>query len=74
MKLNEFLYNLNKMVVQNPEILNYDVIYNKDDGKNVFNKINFNPILCHLDVYEFYPDYEINEKEYKMKINSICIN
>jgi hypothetical protein len=78
-KLKEYLENLNKMVEQNPEILELDVVYAKDDEGNYFEYIGYMPSLgkfCREDC-EFISERQFNEfdlDEEEKIVNAICLN
>ena len=89
MKLKEYLEELNKMVLENPEILEYVVVYSRDDEGNGFQEVHYTPDLGVFDEEEreFHSESDIEEDEYsyysEMKednenfefiLNSICIN
>ncbi len=74
MKLKDYLEYLNNLVKDDPEILDYDVIYAADDEGNHFSKLHYTPSLGYFDGDNFYSseakeDYEIEDAD-----NSICIN
>lgn len=68
MKLKEYLDSIKKMVVLNPEILEYDVVYAADDEGNHFQEIHYTPSLGAFDGGDFDTDLEVK------KPNAICIN
>lgn len=76
MKLKEYLNNLNKLVKNNPELLDYTVVYSKDDEGNGFNEIYYDATIGKFDEDEFLElgydmeEYIIEEKD----CNAICIN
>jgi len=74
MKLKEFIDNLNKLIADDPEVLNLDVIFSIDDEGNGFNHINFSPSIGVFDD-EGNGDF-IDEpgNHDKKDINAICIN
>lgn len=43
MKLKEYLKELERMAKENPETLEYEVIYCVDDEGNAYNKVNYLP-------------------------------
>lgn len=76
MKLKEYLDNLNKMVKDNPELLEMNVIYSRDDEGNGFQEVYFTPTLGIFKDGEFYSN-EADFEEYGLKPddkNAICIN
>ncbi len=80
MKLKQFIDNLNKLVQENPDALEYDVITAKDSEGNGYEEAYYEPSIGHYDEdeREFYPaDSEDFEEEYeytKDDINAICVN
>ena len=49
MKLKDFLDNINKMVEENPSILDLDVVYARDPEGNGFYPVYYTPSIgCHL--------------------------
>lgn len=71
MKLKTYIDHLNKMVIENPNILNFELIYSHDDEGNEFQKV-FN--LPEIAIVE-----NINEDRYlnllpKGNENAIIIN
>ena len=47
MKFKDYLKNLNKLVEEYPESLDYDVVYAKDDEGNGYDLVNYEPGLGH---------------------------
>ena len=79
MKLKEFLNNIQKMVKEDPSLLELDVITAKDSEGNGFEEVHYTPSPGVFTEYsEFVPsDFEDFEEEYgytKKDINAICIN
>jgi hypothetical protein len=78
MKLKEFLNNIQKMVEEDPSLLELDVITSKDDEGNGFEEVYYSPSVGVFEDSEFVPsDSEDFEEEYeytKKDINAICIN
>ena len=75
MKLKEFLENLNELVKENPQVLEYEVIYAKDDEGNGFSEIVYTPSVGFLDDDSEFTD-EVSEDwdELEEEPNVICIN
>ncbi len=69
MKLKEFLKNINLIVKNNPEVLDYEVIYSIDDEGNEYNKVIFEP---EIGIYENREFSSISD--YKIEPNAIVIN
>jgi len=79
MKLKEFLNNIQKMVKEDPSLLELDVITAKDSEGNGFEEVYYTPSPgVFTEDSEFVPsDSEDFEEEYeytKKDINAICIN
>jgi len=79
MKFKKYLEALNKLAVNNPSCLKFEVIYSHDDEGNNFQKINNIPEICTvprggLKKYLFEEVY-FNECECEdEKPNAVCIN
>lgn len=69
MTLKEYLYKLNKLVEENKELLDMDVIYSIDDEGNGFRYVIMNPEGVHL----LEDDMELEPVE-DHGINAVCIN
>jgi hypothetical protein len=82
MKLKEYIEKLNKLIVENPESLEMDVITSSDDEGNSYNEVHFAPSLGRLDEDgEFDPlDLEEGEDQYcgdasiTDECNVVCLN
>lgn len=78
MTLEKFLENINKLVKENPEILDYEVIYARDDEGNGYQEVAFEPSIGIFDDEsrgEFICESHVEDYERdKSEINSICIN
>lgn len=77
MTLREFIDKLNRMHKHNPDVLNYTVVFSRDDEGNGFDKVNFDPSLgyYHQSTRDF--DSEENLKEEydgDVELNAVCIN
>jgi hypothetical protein len=73
MKLKEFLENINEMVRKNPELLELNVAYSRDDEGNGFQEVIFSPTLGWLTEYNF----ESNDtalRDGNRNVDAICIN
>jgi hypothetical protein len=74
MKLKEYLEHLNKLASEKPEVLDYVVVYAKDNEGNGFQIVNYKPDVGHFDSdYSGYFRSEDNLEEDETS-NSICIN
>lgn len=71
MILKEFLENINKLVEENPSLLNKDVIYSIDDEWNEFKKVHYEPSLWFYEENDF---IQSTDEEFEWEINCICIN
>jgi len=83
MKLKEYLKKLQEFVKDNPEVLEYEVIYAKDDEGNGYQSVNYPPSTIgyfneseweFIDVDQFKEYEEYTEAETKLTANAICIN
>ena len=78
MKLKEFMENLNEFIKENPEALELDVIYSKDDEGNGYQEVNDWIGMGQFDYDDFIPEenYKEEPEEYDedYKINAVCIN
>jgi len=74
MKLKEYLEELNKIIEQNPEALEMEVIYAKDDEGNGYQKVNFSPSLGWADIRHYYIDYFEENGRTEEEPNCVCIN
>ena len=74
MKLEEYISDLQNLVKEHPEYLNFKVVYAADDEGNQFNPLNHSPSLGNYEKGEFTPDDGTEEFTQQCKINSICIN
>jgi hypothetical protein len=75
MTLREYIEQLQNFAQENPDTLDMDVIYSRDDEGNGFQKIYYSPSKGIYEDNEFISseqleDYERDENE----INSVCIN
>lgn len=77
MKLKEYLENFQKLVETNPAILDYEVVYGKDDEGNNFQKVNYEPSIG---IFDEEDDMFISENQKgewdreEEENNTICIN
>jgi hypothetical protein len=77
MTLQEFLENIEKMVGEDPSILELEVITSIDDEGNGFNAVYHSPSLGRYDDNEFKsynPSADEEDTCDREEINSICIN
>jgi hypothetical protein len=66
MKLKEYIEQLQKFAEMNPETLEMDVIYSRDDEGNGFQEVHYAPSKG------FYEGYEFDESD--EDVNAVCIN
>lgn len=66
MKLKNYIENLLLLSKENPDILEYEVIYSQDDEGNNYSTIHYAPVVGFYDNNEF--------DSYSETPNSICIN
>jgi hypothetical protein len=78
MTLREFLTNINKMVEENPTILDLTVISASDAEGNGFSEVHYEPSIGVYSENEFHQlneDEDFDDYGYTSDdINSICIN
>lgn len=83
MKLKEYLEVVNKLLEENPEHGELEVIYSHDDEGNAYQIVNNTPTLCmvgdleneyFLDDIIFDGEKDFYGKEVEFKPNAICIN
>lgn len=75
MTLREYIEQLQNFAQANPETLDMDVIYSRDDEGNGFQEVHYSPSKGIYEDNEFIAseqleDYERDENE----VNSVCIN
>ena len=66
MKLREYIEQLQNFAEANPETLDMDVIYSRDDEGNGFQEVHYAPSKG------TYEDMEIEESD--EDVNAVCIN
>jgi hypothetical protein len=70
--LREYLAVLNKIVAENPEAINYSLIYSHDDEGNEIQRVINLPSVCYVEPSD---NYRFLEVDYESEIvNSIIIN
>jgi hypothetical protein len=77
MKLKEHLKNIQKLIKENPEAEDYEVISSIDDEGNGYNRVHFIPTIGIYDknVNEFIPTSQVDEWDREeSEVNSVCIN
>ena len=75
MTLKQYIEALQKFAEENPEALDFEVIYAEDDEGNGYGRIAYLPSKGVFDEGEFYTDNNLEEFEYEpTDINAVCIN
>lgn len=82
MKLKEYLEKLNQLAYNNQELLEYDVVYSRDDEGNGYQEVCYDPSAGYLDEDGYWHSLENmnNESEYYEEnypdavVNSVCVN
>lgn len=78
MTLKEYIENLNKFVKENPETLDYQVIYSRDDEGNGYQQVHSLPDIGQFDGDDFSSkdNYDEEPEEYgdDFEVNAVCIN
>lgn len=77
MKLKKYIKKLNKVVEENPNALEYEVVYSSDSEGNSFNSVGWGPTIGFYSGDEdFVPEDNFEEWDYEedIKPNAICIN
>ena len=72
MILKDFLENINKLVEENPGLLDKKVIYSIDDEWNAFKNIHYTPSIWMIDKENEF--IQNTDEEFEWEINCICIN
>lgn len=68
MKLKEIYATLREIKEKNPDAMEYDVVFAKDDEGNGFSNVLYDPCIGHFEDGEFSPINDDNEP------NAVCIN
>ena len=68
MTLKEYIEELNKLVKQNPKILELPVIYSADDEGNHYQMVHYTPTLGTFD------DFDGEWEAETVNPNAVCIN
>ncbi len=76
MKLKEFLENLNELVKENPQALEYLVVSASDDEGNSYSEVVYDPNVGYFDSKEddFTNEEAFEDWEIEEEVNAICIN
>ena len=76
MKLKEYYDTLTKMLEDNPEAGDLNIITSRDDEGNGYNDVVYTPTVGYYNERgnEFYPESQFKEEEITEKPNSICMN
>lgn len=69
MKFSEYVEQMNKLLDENPEYKDFDVVCSTDDEGNFYRKVYFGPTVGSFDGrYDFIASYDESED------NAICVN
>lgn len=76
MILREYIENLNKLISEKPEALDYTVVTSADDEGNEFNMVGCEPDIGIYDTDgDFIPECRVEEWDRdQSEINAICLN
>ena len=75
MTLKQYIEMLQKFVEENPETLEFEVIYAEDDEGNGYGNIVYSPSKGVFDDGEFYTEKNLEEGDYQPSdMNAVCIN
>lgn len=76
MKLKDYLYDLNVIVEDNPNLLDMEVVTACDDEGNSFDRVAFSPSEGYFDVEEHAFTQKDSEDfdECECTVNSVCLN
>ena len=67
MKLSEYIANLNRMVKEEPALLEFDVVTSSDDEGNSYNRVYHSPTVGCYEHGEFYTECD-------SVLNAVCVN
>jgi len=71
MKLSAFLQNINMIVANRPEVLDFDVVYSIDDEGNDLRPVGFPPSIGVVDDGDFIGEDKLGDSE---PATCICVN
>lgn len=79
MKLREYLEAFNELVKENPEVLDMEVAYSKDEEGNGYEYVNWTPevnrFMEECDLELVHPDdYEAEPEDYQDAFEAVLIN
>jgi hypothetical protein len=75
MTLKEYIENLNEFVKENPEALDYIVVYSSDDEGNSYSQVYYTPSIGQYKDYEFIHAENFEDREMDGEdANAVCIN
>ena len=75
MTLKEYVENLNEFVKENPEALDYIVVYSSDDEGNSYGRVHYTPSIGQYEDYEFIHVESFEDREMDGEdANAVCIN
>ena len=73
MKLSKYIKHLQKIVKDNPEAINYEVIYAIDEEGNGFQPVEILPCIGFFEAGEFWTEGD-EELTPNFMENSVCVN
>jgi len=67
MKLQEYVDNLNKLLIDRPEVSGFDVVTSRDDEGNGYNLVHYTPSVG---------TYDEEDREFttEKELNAVCVN
>jgi hypothetical protein len=75
MTLKQYIEMLQKFAEENPETLEFEVIYAEDDEGNGYGRIAYSPSKGVFDDGEFFTENNFEDEDYQPSdINAVCIN
>jgi len=75
MKVKEYLEEFNKMVLNNPSLLECEVIYATDEEGNEFRKVDCFPVGCNVSNIKDDRDLQVEfENHVDRPINAVIVN
>lgn len=74
MKLKDYLENLNKLVAENPEALDYKVLVASDEEGNNYDEVCYGPSIGFYDTRDFSFTDDSDSSRKNTILNAICIN
>ena len=74
MNFKDYVNVLKKLLKENPELANAEVVYSTDDEGNGFSRVHYNPSIGHFDGEEFRSKSDIEDEDEEETPNAVCIN